>query len=162
VSKSHNKSCAGFEELDLPAAPVPVVQSLSIDNTSSPPQDKPLAAIESALDALLTALLMERERLREAAQSKPMGLRVFSCADLVEMPVLSDQEAWQERILERPVAGALELAIHEIGEVLFKKGGTDLMRKSLEHVASSHPKTYGKRVSICDVQWDGIGGKWWH
>jgi hypothetical protein len=133
-----------------------------IVNTSSLPRDKPLAEIESALDTLLTALLKEREKQRKALLSKPIEFRVISCADLVQMPVLSDQEAWQERIIEHPVAGALELAIHEIGEVLFKRGGTDLMRDTLERVSARHPKTCGKRLSICDVQWDGIGGKWWH
>jgi hypothetical protein len=145
VNQSHNRSCAGFEESDRVATP-----------------GKTLVKIENALDTLLTALLKERERQRKAAQSKPIELRVITCADLVAMPVFSDQEAWQERILEHPLGGALELAIHEIGEVLFKKGGTDLMRDSLERVSARHPKTYGKRVSICDVQWDGIGGKWWH
>jgi hypothetical protein len=134
----------------------------SIDNTSPSPDGNPLAEIESALDALLTALLKERERQRKASLSKPTQFRVISCADLVQMPVLSDQEAWQERIIEYPVEGALELAIHEIGEVLFKKGGTDLMRATLERVSSRHPKSYGQRLSICDVQWDGVGGKWWH
>jgi hypothetical protein len=123
-----------------------------IDNTSPSPDGKPLAEIESALDVLLTALLKERERQRKTPQSKPIELRVISCADLDAIPVLSDQEVWQERIIERPVAGALELAIHEIGEALFKKGGTDLMRDSLERVASRRRKTYGKRISICDVQ----------
>jgi hypothetical protein len=36
------------------------------------------------------------------------------------------------------------------------------MRDTLERVASRHPKTYGKRVSILDCKWDGVGGKWWH
>jgi hypothetical protein len=142
VNQSHNRSCAGFEESDR-------VATLS----------KPLAEIENALDTLLTALL--KERAREWKAAKPTELRVISAADLVQMPILSDQEAWQERIIEQPLAGALELAIHEIGEVLFKKGGTDLMRASLERVASRRRKTYGKRISICDVQWEGIGGKWW-
>jgi hypothetical protein len=145
VNQSHNRSCAGFSESDCVATP-----------------DKPLAEIERALDTLLTALLKERERQRKAAQSKPTEFRVISCAHLIQMPVLSDEEVWQERIVELPVGGALELAIHEIGEVLFKRGGIELMQDVLERVASRHRKTYGNRISICDVQWDGIGGKWWH
>jgi hypothetical protein len=115
--------------------------------------------IENGLDTLLTALLKEREKQRKASLSKPTKFRVISCADLIQMPILSDQEAWQERIIEHPVAGALELAVHEIGQVLFKRGGTDLMRDTLERVASRRRKTYCKRISICDVHWDGIGGK---
>jgi hypothetical protein len=53
------------------------------------------------------------------------------------------------------------LAIHEIGELLFRRGGTDSMREVLERVASRHPKSYGRRATICDHKWDGIGGKWW-
>ncbi len=93
--QSH-KRCAGFEESDRAS-------------TSG-------AQIENALDVLLKKLLAERKRQREAPGQKP-PLRAFSAAELAEMPILSDREIRQERIIEDPVAGAFELAIREIGEV---------------------------------------------
>jgi hypothetical protein len=124
-----------------------------------PPDGNDLAQIENALDVLLTALLDERERERRAPGPKP-PLRAFSVAELAAMPILSDQEIRRERIIESPVLGALELAIRELGEVLFERGDTDLMRDTLERVASRHPKSYGARVSALDHLWDEVGGRW--
>src|SRR5215831_7183515 len=86
------------------------------------PDGKDRAQIEHALDVLLTKLLAERKRQREA---QPTQLRVFSAAELAEMPIRSDREISREQIIEDPLAGALELAIGEIGEVLFQQGGVD-------------------------------------
>ena len=123
------------------------------------PDGKELAQIEHALDVLLTKLLAERKRQREAPGPKP-PLRALSAAELAEMPILSDREIGRERIIEDPLAGALELAIREIGEVLFLQGGVELMGDVLERVAERHPKSYGHRATICDNKWEGIGGKW--
>jgi len=123
------------------------------------PDGKVLAQIENALDVLLTKLLAERKRQREAPGQKP-PLRAFSAAELAEMPILSDREIRQERIIEDPVAGAFELAIREIGEVLFLQGGVELMGDVIERVASRHPKSYGHRASLVDHKWDGIGERW--
>ncbi len=129
--------------------------------TNAPsPDGKDLAQIEHALDELLTKLLAERKRQREAPGPKP-PLRAFSAAELAEMPVLSDREIRQERIIDDPLAGALELAIREIGEVLFLQGGVELMSTVLERVASRHPKSYGHRASLVDHKWEGIGEQWW-
>jgi len=132
--------------------------SRSTKNAPSP-DGKRLAQIENALDVLLTKLLAERKRQREAPGPKP-PLRAFSAAELAEMPILSDREIRRERIIEDPLAGALELAIREIGEVLFLQGGVDLMGAVLERVASRHPKSYGHRASLVDHKWDGIGERW--
>ena len=124
------------------------------------PDGKELAQIEHALDVLLTKLLAERKRQREAPGPKP-PLRAFSAAELAEMPILSDWEIRRERIIEDPLAGALELAISEIGEVLFLPGGVELMGDVLERVAGRHPKSYGHRATICDHKWEGIGERWY-
>jgi hypothetical protein len=123
-----------------------------------------LAAIEDALDQLLTHLLQEREKegKRRLASGRPSALRAFSVAELVAMPIKSDEEIWRETIINNPICGALEFAIHEVGEALFQRGGTDLMRDVLERVASCHPKSYGRRVSVLDCKWDGIGNKWFY
>jgi hypothetical protein len=78
------------------------------------------------------------------------------------MPVLSDPEIRQERIIEDRVAGAFELAMREIGQVLFLQGGVELMSDVLERVAERHPKTYSYRASLLDHKWDGIGERWWY
>jgi len=144
--------CAGFQETDLP-------QALSPTDTAPP---NPLAQIEDALDSLLTKLLAEwqRERKRRLASGTPPQFRVISAADLVAMPIKSDQEIWREIIIERPITGALEFAIHEIGEVLFERGGVELMQDVLERVASRHSKSYGASVSAVDHLWDDVGGEW--
>jgi hypothetical protein len=130
-----------------------------IQNAPSP-DGKGLAPTENALDVLLTKLLAERKRQREAPGPKP-PLRAFSAAELAEMPILSDREIGRERIIEDPLAGALELAIREIGEVLFLQGGVELMGDVLERVAGRHPKSYGHRATILDHKWDGVGEQWW-
>jgi hypothetical protein len=124
------------------------------------PDGKELAQIEHALDVLLTKLLAERKRQREAPGPKP-PLRAFSAAELAEMPILSDWEIRRERIIEDPLAGALELAISEIGEVLFLQGGVELMGDVLERVAGRHPKSFGHRASLVDHTWNGVGEQWW-
>ena len=124
------------------------------------PDGKGPAQIENALDALLTSLLAERERKRQAPGPKP-PLRAFSAAELAEMPILSDWEIRRERIIEDPLAGALELAIRELGEALFAQGGVELMGNVLERVAGRHPKSYGHRASLVDHEWDGVGEQWW-
>ncbi len=139
---------------------LPPLPALSPTKHAPSPARKDLAQIEHALDMVLTKLLAERKRQREAPGPKP-PLRAFSAAELAEMPLLSDREIRQARIIEDPLAGALELAIREVGEVLFLRGGVDLMREVLERVASRHPKSYGHRASLVDHEWDGIGGKWW-
>jgi hypothetical protein len=101
----------------------------------------------------------ERERKRKAPGPKP-PLRTFSAAELAEMPILSHRER-QQRIIEDPLACALELAIREIGEVLFLQGGTGIMRDVLERVAGRHPKSYGHRATIIDHKWDEIGERWY-
>src|SRR5258708_194347 len=63
------------------------------------PDGKGLAQIENALDVLLTKLLAERKRQREAPGPKP-PLRAFSAAELAEMPVLSDREIRRKRMIE--------------------------------------------------------------
>ena len=124
------------------------------------PDGKELAQIEHALDVLLTKLLAERKRQREAPGPKP-PLRALSAAELAEMPILSDWEIRRERIIEDPLAGALELAISEIGEVLFLQGGVELMGDVLERVAGRHPKSFGHRASLVDHTWNGVGEQWW-
>src|SRR5262249_39069355 len=104
----------------------------------------------------------EHERKRRLASGTPPQFRVISAAELAAMPIKSDREVWRDILIEHPITGALEYAIHELGEVLFRRGGTDLMREVLERVASRHPKTYGQRVSMMDCKWDGIGNRWHH
>jgi hypothetical protein len=145
-------SCAGFEDADL----------IATGNASPSISSPPLAQIEDALDQLLTKLLAERKREQERKRKAgtPSSLRVISCAELLAEPLPSDADIWRDAIIEHPITGALELAIHEVGEVLFQRGGTDLMREVLERVAERHPKSYGHRATIMDHKWDGIGERW--
>jgi len=138
---------------------LPNSQALNSTKNAPSPDGKDLAQIENALDVLLTKLLAERKRQREAPGPKP-PLRAFGAADLAEMPILSDREIGRVRIIEDPLAGALELAIREIGEVLFLQGGVELMGDVIERVASRHPKSYGHLASLVDHKWDGIGERW--
>jgi hypothetical protein len=154
---------AGFEETDLPAAPLHVSQALNPIDTASPSTASPsLAQIEDALDQLLTRLLKEREqeRKKRAASGQPPSFRVISAAELVAEPIKSEQEVWREILIDRAITGSLEYAIHELGEVLFQRGGTKLMREALERVARRNPKTSRYRASIMDKKWDGIGNRW--
>ncbi len=120
-----------------------------------------ITRIADALDALLTYLLAERERQRKANADKPIKLTVLSAADLAALPIQSYRETRQHRIIEDPLAGALELAIRELGEVLFEIGDTALMSDILERVAERHPRSYAHRAGILDHGWEAIGDAWW-
>lgn len=77
------------------------------------------------------------------------------------MPILSDREIRCKRIIEDPLAGALELAIRELGEALFAQGGVELMGDVLDRVAGRHPKSFGHRASLVDHAWNGVAEQWW-
>jgi hypothetical protein len=139
---------------------LPNSQALNSTKNAPSPDGKDLAQIENALDVLLTELLAERKRQREAPGQKP-PLRAFSAAELAAMPILSDREIRCKRIIEDPLAGALELAIRELGEALFAQGGVELMGDVLDRVAGRHPKSFGHRASLVDHAWNGVAEQWW-
>jgi hypothetical protein len=112
-------------------------------------------AVEQALEVL--ALAYERERYRPrmgaAGAPGPMFLK------LSEITARSPREAYQERMLEQPLAGALKIGIRELGEYLWAKTGSiEEMQKVLNAVLRRHPEKEGKLGNIVDKTWDGIGG----
>lgn len=110
--------------------------------------EQKLHAIEDALDAVLTAI-----HKHDAEQPK-RPLKAVSFAEIVERDIDSDVE----ELTEDPVGAALRQAVWRLGKKLYSiLGETNAMSSVLERVASRDPANYGKRVSIMDNRWEGIG-----
>lgn len=112
--------------------------------------------LEDALDAVLTELIAYRLRPR-FEPPEPMKLIHFS--ELLDQPIRSRRASSFLSVLRDPIEGAFLYTVRGIGEALFDLGGTRSMKRSLENVAARDPANEGRRLSICDSRWDGIGAK---
>jgi hypothetical protein len=97
--------------------------------------------IESALDVLLTAC--------ENHQPPATEIRILSAAEFCRRSV--------ESMLNDPIGRALRLGIKKLGGRLHELGGTNLMRSVAERVADMRRGFAGRRLSMLDHAFDGIG-----
>lgn len=115
--------------------------------------------IEAALDALVSAAVAN---LRETPLIPERG--PVSVAEGIDewMALLGGTVAQRQanRLLQRPVSGALRTAIRLLGERLHEIGGMALMHDVCARVSASDPRNEALRVGIIDHRWDGIGE--WH
>jgi hypothetical protein len=119
-------------------------------------EDVTQAELEDAIDAVLTELIAYRLRPR-CGPPEPMKSIHFS--KLLDKPIRSRRACSFLGVLRDPIEGAFLYTVRGIGEALFDLGGTRSMKKSLENVAARDPANEGRRLSICDSRWDGIGAK---
>lgn len=112
--------------------------------------------IRDALDALLKARLEHDQRCDEMPP-KPIKFVRFDNFDATRSRF--------EGIIEDPVRAALRRVMNDLGKELFKLvGSIEVMLAICNEVASRDPKREGRRLSIIDSAWNGIGddrGRWW-
>jgi hypothetical protein len=115
-----------------------------------------LKKVESALEVLVLAYHEEHRKPKEAKPGE-VKFKVIHFADI--KPCLkSRKEIYREAIIDEPMAGALRLAIREIGEYIYAETGSiNAMSDILENITSRHPTKQGSLASAIDHAWDGIG-----
>lgn len=112
--------------------------------------------VEAALDALLTAILaMREESVRPPRGPVQAGTLAVEYVHRLESWTPAQRAA--ERLLSRPVNIALRDAVRTLGVRLHEMGGVKLMTDACYRVAEADPSTTGRRLSVVDAQWDGIG-----
>ena len=116
--------------------------------------------LERALDALLTAMADDEAKWPEAS----LGPAIAKPLDL-SSAVLSRSDMEVTQLVRHPVYFACRMAVRRLGQQAFTiTGGTDGMRDVAERVADRTPALYGRRLSIMDGAWDGVGSdadRWW-
>lgn len=120
-----------------------------------------IADVEGALDALLSALIEQREQ-REAEADPAGTFEIITFSELMSTP----SEVWKCRdFVADPIGRSLRRGIKEAGRHLYRLlGSTTAMGDVLERVAERNPRQYGRRASIIDHAWNGIGesdDRWW-
>ena len=101
-----------------------------------------LRRIEQALHVLLTAC--------EAHQPPAAEFRILSSAEFLRLSPV-------ESLLDDPVGRSLRLGIKKLGERLHALGGTDAMHRAVNRVAEMRSGFAGRRLSVLDHCFDGIG-----
>lgn len=119
-----------------------------------------VAKIEAALDRLVTAAIQNR---REPSLD-PSKDRLVGAAEL--MAGFQDSLTWTkaqreaDELLERPLSATIRRGIRTLGKRLNEIGGWELMTDVCDRVSAADPREEGRRASIIDHRWDGIGS--WH
>lgn len=117
-----------------------------------------VATCERALDLLLRAIIRHDDE-RAAARVGPPPIRLFAFEG-IDVTRLGF-----EALTGDPVRHALRRGVRGIGRELYRLGGTtEAMLRSLYRVCDLDPVAEGRRLSITDHAWDGIGAdndRWW-
>lgn len=123
-----------------------------------------ILAIQNALDVLLTQMLEAREG-RSAKQVQVIAkreLELISAADFHGKDVPTREQSAVNLIVKYPVEGACRYAVVLLGRRLAELVANDYatMLEVSDQVAERDPKREGRRKSILNSAWDGIG--FWH
>ncbi len=77
----------------------------------------------------------------------------------------SQEECELSSIVRDPQRYALRAGVRTVGRQLFRLlNSTDALGDVLERVADLDPASYGRRASLMDHAWNGIGSdtdRWW-
>jgi hypothetical protein len=116
-------------------------------------QTSELDKIRRALDALLAAMVAIDMTPRKGP---PEPLRLVSFAELAAGPIPSRRDCQIAAVLREPVRAACRNAIRLLGERLLELLGNTGEMAEIAESLSDGPQ-YGRRASILDHAWDGIG-----
>lgn len=126
--------------------------------TTSKDEDR-IETCEEALHALLTALFAHR-----SAKASVEPLRTISPAsvrwhrDIGELP--SREDSAIAALVVDPIDAACRQAVRRVGQRLHDLGGFDAMSTAADRMAERDPVRAGRRASLLNHAWDGIGS--WH
>ncbi|AWB26202.1 hypothetical protein DA075_35630 (plasmid) [Methylobacterium currus] len=130
-----------------------------------PVQSKPwtspdVRAAELALDKLLSAIIAH-DATRDQEPRGPIKATPFWFVSLDDAALA--QAAFDELVRD-PIHYALRHGVKRLGRELHRLGGLDAMSAAIDRVADMDPRHSGRRVSIMDSAWNGIGegsARWW-
>jgi hypothetical protein len=117
--------------------------------------DQEVAGIEDALDALLTVALDPARPGRYSWRSD--GPRAFNFQSVAEILAKTRAQSHAEQIIRDPVGETARMGVRALGERLHEIGGLELMQRVLDDVADRDKPNWGRRTSIMDNRWDGVG-----
>ena len=113
--------------------------------------------IEDALDALLSAATAA-DRSRPLRPDRGMiSARTLMDETVQRLSTWTPAQARAHNLLRRPVSELTRQGVRTLGERLFEIGGMALMHDVLERVSERDYPNAGRRTSIMDHRWDGIG-----
>lgn len=116
------------------------------------PPNTEVSLIEEALDTLLTAAIDAPPRKPEPQPIEPIRM-----ADIETIMGRTEAERKTLDLIANPVGIACRIGIRWLGQRLFEIGGLDLMHRVIDDVAARDLRNAGRRLSIMDHRWDGIG-----
>jgi hypothetical protein len=128
------------------------LNQLSANRWQAPSLDTEVAGIKSALNALLAEMVkIDREPRKQSGLFPVMDM-----ADIDAWAKLGANFREADAIVKSPVRTACRNAIRVLGERLYELlDDTAAMRAIAEDISSG--RQYGKRISIIDSAWSGIG-----
>jgi hypothetical protein len=122
--------------------------------------DLDASKIGDALENVLLEILSIRRERELSKQGKPIKLKLINVMSEWEgKPVPSRTES-SLKALSDPSQCREEMAIRTLywlGELLNKRGGSDLMQNACFYVSALHPEREQSIMDICSKRWDGIG-----
>lgn len=119
-----------------------------------------VCAAELALDKLLSAIITH-----DAAQDQePRGPIKATPFRFVSLDDAALAQAAFDELVRDPIHYALRQGVKRLGRELHRLGGLDAMGAAIERVADMDLRHSGRRMSIMDSAWNGVGegsARWW-
>lgn len=115
---------------------------------------------EAALDKLLSAIIAH-DTARDREACGPIKATAFRFVSLDDAALA--QAAFDDLVRD-PIRYSLRQGVKRLGRELHRLGGLDAMSAAIERVADMDPRHAGRRGSIMDSAWNGIGegtARWW-
>lgn len=115
--------------------------------------------VEAHLDAILTAIMAHDAQPRKPRE--PGDLRPINMADMMAAldarQTMTPAGRYVDDLERDPVRGALTYAVRQLGKRLYEIGGLQAMQDACDRVAELDQSNWGRRTSVMDARWDGIG-----
>lgn len=118
-------------------------------------RDEELAAIEAALDRLLSEIV--ERRLADGRRPRPPLVLAEFASTGFSGPPPTPAESFVLDLAKDPIRVSLEASIRTLGEALYEIGGNALMETTSDRVCDMDQAKWQRRASILSHRWDGIG-----
>jgi hypothetical protein len=117
-------------------------------------EDETLKNATRALELTLQSIIDAR-----ADQPRSTDLPVIDPRNWHGKPIPTREESTMEKLASdaKHSEAIATVALHWVGERLYKSGGIELMQETIMATAARNPSCGGLMMSIADSKWDGIG-----
>lgn len=128
-----------------------------MDDATVTSRDDDLATCRRALDELVSAIIRhDRERSER---------RISDRIEIVSFKALMDTERMNFRsVTTNPVRAALRLGVRKLAQEVYSIGGMGAVHDAFERVTDMDAANEGRRMSIMDSAFNGVGSgddRWW-